>query len=130
MTPMAPAETVKGLVEQVNDRGVKLGGKWFNFSKYAQITAPTRGQAVLMTVRGDFIAGIAPAAGANGAEDAGTRSKPSGYRGPMTPERERTITRLSLLSSAAAFFAQRPEATDVDVLDAAQRWERWAASLE
>jgi len=129
MTQMAPAETVKGLVEQVNDRGVKLGGKWFNFSKYAQVAPPTRGQTVLLTVKGDFIAGIAPLA-----PDATTAARNggngNGYRGPMTPERERAITRLSLLSSAAAFFADRPEATDVDVLDAAQRWERWAASTE
>jgi len=149
-----PAETIRGAVEQVNERGVKLGGRWFNFSKYAAVTPPARGQAVILTVKGDFISAVTVSSappGATSATDGHTdtaddpfaglehaappangharsgKANGGSYGRALTPERERTITRLSLISSAASFFAGRADATEVDVLDAAMRWEVWAS---
>jgi len=53
------SETISGQVEATNDKGIKLGGGWFNYSQYAHVPRPLRGQAVQLQVKGRFIKPLA-----------------------------------------------------------------------
>ena len=50
-------EQIRGTVEQANEKGVKVGGRWFNFSQYSKTTVrPAEGDEVELEVaRGTFI---------------------------------------------------------------------------
>jgi hypothetical protein len=51
---------LSGVVESVNDKGVKVGGEWRNFSKYAENLPDFRqGQQVTLLMDGDFVMGVA-----------------------------------------------------------------------
>ena len=45
-------KTVKGIVETVNDKGINIGGNWFNFSQYDPVDTPQEGNAVEIKVDG------------------------------------------------------------------------------
>jgi hypothetical protein len=46
-------------VEATNERGIKLAGRWFNFSQYHQVPRPEVGQLVRVTLqKGRFISGL------------------------------------------------------------------------
>lgn len=45
-------KTVKGIVESVNDKGINVGGNWFNFSHYDPVDTPAEGDAVEIQVDG------------------------------------------------------------------------------
>jgi hypothetical protein len=44
---------VRGTVEAVNERGVKLAGAWLNFSKFADVARPDVGDEVEVVVKDD-----------------------------------------------------------------------------
>jgi hypothetical protein len=47
---------VQGVVEQANDRGIKVGGLWFNYSQFQEVPHPEVGDTVTMeVVRDRFI---------------------------------------------------------------------------
>jgi len=50
-------EQIRGTVEQANEKGLKIGGRWFNFSQYSKSTLrPVEGDEVELEVaRGKFI---------------------------------------------------------------------------
>jgi hypothetical protein len=71
---------LSGVVESVNDKGVKLGGEWRNFSKYAENLPDFRqGQQVTLLMDGDFVMGVAGGLAA--------QSEAGGYRGGDTAPR-------------------------------------------
>jgi len=101
---------VEGIVEAVNDNGLKLDGDWVNVSKYKPVALPDVGAHVKLDV------------------------DPRGYiqkvevldSAPTTStDRGRTITRLSVLKSAAQYAAYRPMIKSDDVLTIAERWLAW-----
>jgi hypothetical protein len=68
-------ETVRGRVEQTNEKGLKVDGRWFNFSQYSRSSVrPNEGDEVELEIaRGKFIndarvlgAGAGGASGASG----------------------------------------------------------------
>jgi hypothetical protein len=141
-------ETVRGRVEQTNEKGLKVDGRWFNWSQYSRVTTrPQEGDDVELEIaRGKFIndAQILDSGGqgtlelddedpvADGAPaprtgTVGVRSGPTG-RGapPATPNADRNteIRRLALIKAAADYAAARDLAPD-EVVTLAARWEEW-----
>jgi hypothetical protein len=71
---------LSGVVESVNDKGVRVGGEWRNFSKYAEGLPDFRqGQQVTLLMDGDFVMGVAAGLAA--------QSEASGYRSGDTAPR-------------------------------------------
>ncbi|HVG98070.1 MAG TPA: hypothetical protein VNK05_14275 [Chloroflexota bacterium] len=48
-----PSEMLRGVVEATNDRGIKLSGRWLNYSQFRQVTRPQVGQEVEVEVERD-----------------------------------------------------------------------------
>jgi len=50
-------EEVKGIVEKINPKGVRIDGRWYNYSKYMEEDAPklNEGDEVKVDVNGDWI---------------------------------------------------------------------------
>jgi hypothetical protein len=46
----AIVDQVEGLVEAVNDRGIKLGGEWRNLSKFHPLELPGQGARVRLSL--------------------------------------------------------------------------------
>jgi hypothetical protein len=47
------SEMLRGVVEATNDRGIKLSGRWLNYSQFRQVTRPQVGQEVEVEVERD-----------------------------------------------------------------------------
>ena len=47
---MKPKSTERGEVEAVNDKGVRIAGQWWNFSRYHAVPHPYRDEPVELTV--------------------------------------------------------------------------------
>lgn len=47
-----PTQTIRGTVEQVNDKGVKIAGEWYNYSQFKTFDIPSVGDAVELKVGG------------------------------------------------------------------------------
>ena len=104
-----------GLVESVNEKGVKIAGEWLNFSKWAtDVTLPERGQVVALSLdKAGFVRSIAPAA-----------ATPDAQHGPSVG-RETLIIRQTCVKASAEFCASRPELRTTDLLALAERMEAW-----
>jgi hypothetical protein len=115
-------EHVDGVIGSSNERGVKLVGEdgYRNFSKYVEtpIAPPSRGQSVRLGLdQSGFVREL---------ELLGAAAAPI----PAAPAaRDRTITRLSVLKSAANFLGlmgqNREEVKSDHVLVLADKWLRW-----
>ena len=120
------AEYVEGLVEDVNERGLRLGGEsaWRNFSRWAgAIAAPSKGQRVRLALDDSgFVRSVKVL-------DHRTGSGPS-----PSAARERGIVRQACLKAAASFCAGKAVAgVDVkstDVLKIAEAFEEWVLAPE
>ena len=110
-------ERVAGVVEAVNERGVRIAGTWHNFSRFADVPRPMKGARVELQVKGGSIQSLEVVDGATGADSARATASDG--------SRERTIARLAILKSAAAYCAARPDAKASDVLKVATAWEAW-----
>jgi hypothetical protein len=108
-------DQVEGLVETVNDRGIKVGGEWRNVSRFHPVDLPDRGARVRLELDGKgFIKSpqvLDQAPSAN------------------SSNRDSTITRLSVLKTAANFLgamAQVHEEVRSDhVVVLADKWLAW-----
>jgi hypothetical protein len=111
------ADVVEGLVESTNERGILVAGEWRNVSKFHPVDLPDRGTRVRLEldnkgfIRTLQVLDQAPAVGSTSATH------------------DRTITRLSVLKSAATFLgamAQVHEEVKSDhVLVLADKWLAW-----
>jgi hypothetical protein len=141
-------ETVRGRVEQTNDKGLKVDGRWFNWSQYSRAsTRPHEGDDVELEIaRGKFIndarilgsGGQGPlelddedpsadGAPAPRASASGARPGAAGGAAPTaTPNADRNteIRRLALIKAAADYAATRSLDAD-EVVTLAARWEEW-----
>ena len=108
-------QRVASPVEATNPKGIKVGGRWLNWSQYGPpLPRPERGRRVGVTVDGKgFIKALELV---DGAADA-----------PQCPTagRETAITRLAVLKAAAEFAAGPADIKSGDVLAIAERWEAW-----
>src|SRR5216684_924456 len=83
-------DQVEGLVEATNDRGIRVAGEWRNVSKFHPVDLPDRGARVRRELDGKgFIKNVQVLDHA-----------PS----TISSDRDSTITRLSVLKSAASFL--------------------------
>lgn len=109
--------SVEGVVEAVNDKGLKIDGDWVNLSRFRPLDLPEQGARVRAEVdpRG-YLCGI-------DVLDSG--KSPAVSRSP----RDETITRLAVLKAAANFLGlmgqSREEVKSDHVLILAERWLEW-----
>jgi len=113
-------EVLDGLVEAVNERGVKVGGDWRNVSKFHPVELPGQGARVRLEldnkgfIRTLQVLDQAPSASSS--------------------NRDITITRLSVLKTAAAFLAQMGQVHEGvksdHVIPLAERWLAWVEQAE
>ncbi len=89
-------DQVEGIIEQVNDRGIRVAGDWRNVSKFHPLDLPGQGARVRLEldnkgfIRTLQVLDQAPATSSSTRDD--------------------TITRLSVLKTAAAFLGHGPGA--------------------
>jgi hypothetical protein len=106
--------TVEGLVEAVNDNGIKLKGEWLNRSQFKPVELPVKGVYVRAQV-----------------DARGYLKSLEAIAAPATASlsRERTITRLAVLKAAASFMGQLGQAREQikadHVIAVADRWLEW-----
>jgi len=110
------ADQVEGVVEQVNERGIKVAGDWRNASKFHPVDLPERGARVRLELDAKgFLRSVQVL-------DAAPSSTPSGSR-------DRTITRLAVLKAASHFLGlmsqAREEVRSDHVLVLADKWLAW-----
>jgi hypothetical protein len=123
-------EWVDATIEAVNDKGLKWGGEWHNFSKWANKDrhVPSKGETVLVGMDGEFVMDVAPA-GEKASGVAG--AVPVAAAALASAERERTITRLAVLKAAVEFLGTRMQAHPEQeikadhVLALATKFESW-----
>src|SRR3954454_9863143 len=95
---------IVGVVEAVNERGIKINGEWKNRSKFAVgCVLPERGETVACTLdKAGFLRNVELVSGAGPAPVAGGSVAPS----PSTTAR--TIPHRAVLKAAPEFGAARP----------------------
>ena len=120
MTQSAPSaagdrpepELVRGVVEAVNEKGIRVAGQWCNYSRYAEVPRPDVGQWVELVVKNRFITGL-KLLGPNGAA-------------PL-PEPGEDAPRRAAARRTAAPLDTAPDSDAVpdDVLTVAIQWLVW-----
>ncbi|MEQ9617735.1 MAG: hypothetical protein RIG61_00995 [Deltaproteobacteria bacterium] len=104
-------KTVKGIVESVNDKGIKIGNNWFNFSHYDPVDNPQEGDAVEIRVDGKNKKWIKELKFIN-AEEA--------MKASITAKDVR-ITRLSLIRSAVEMLKTNGNSVTTEEVESAAR---------
>ena len=109
-------DQVEGVVEQINERGIRVAGEWRNVSKFHPVDLPERGARVAISLDNKgFIRTLQVL-------DAAPSSTSSGSR-------DRTITRLAVLKAASNFLGlmsqAREEVRSDHVLVLADKWLAW-----
>jgi len=109
----AHGETVEGIIEAVNERGIRVGGEWYNVSQFRPVQLPEQGVMVRLEIRPNgFIKTLQVIKAVTD--------------GPVVPSnKDQRITRLAVLKAAAIFGASRPDCKSADVLTLADRWLDW-----
>lgn len=113
---------IEGRVEARNAQGVMVGGTWYNYSKFAQITPPQPGSQVRLQVSGGrWIRGLEVLA-----EPQTEAPQETG-----TPTTDQLQIRLRALALAVALHRPPAGATEAPVfltettLEAATKFEAW-----
>jgi hypothetical protein len=109
---MGPAhlDMIVGTVEAVNERGVRIAGEWYNFSKFSTVDPPAVGNYVRLGVDNKgFIMSVAEH------DDEPVQIGIGSDR----------AVRLAVLEAAAQFAADRDEIKSADVLRIAESWLAW-----
>ena len=107
----AHLDMIVGTVEAVNERGVRIAGEWYNFSRFTPVDPPAVGSYVRLGVDSKgFISTVAD-------QD----EEPEQQLGIGS---DRAV-RLAVLEAAAQFAADRDEIKSADVLRIAESWLAW-----
>ena len=139
-------EQIRGRVEQTNEKGLKVDGRWFNWSQYSRSTVrPDEGDDVELEIaRGKFIndarivgkgepltldddpfaAPAQPPPRAASASPESASAGPTASRSTPNADRNTEIRRLALIKAAADYAASRGLDAE-DVVPLAARWEEW-----
>jgi hypothetical protein len=111
-------DQVEGLVEAVNERGIRVAGDWRNVSKFHPLELPGQGARVRLELDNKGFIRTLQVLDQAPSPSSSTAST-----------RDRTITRLSVLKTAAAFLAQmgqvREGVKSEHVIPLAERWLQW-----
>jgi hypothetical protein len=122
-------ETQIGLVEAVNPQGIKVAGRWWNFSRYHEVPRPEQGQQVALEAKSGFIQRLTIRVQAEPVEQVERLEEEEELAIPVeegpAPLDELRTTRLTVLRAAASFLALRPDVTTTDVLKVADCWLAW-----
>jgi hypothetical protein len=141
----------QGTVEAVNDRGVKIGGAWWNFSKFSEVAPPQVGQEVQLLIRGDRWVQACKVLGADGQvvshdeynssrpfdgpqdDDPGTWGygtppKASARPAPAPPAPKGRATLRAAALAAASHFHSTGDGKEDDVYATAYRFLAWIES--
>jgi hypothetical protein len=110
------AITVEGIVEAVNERGVRVQGDWYNVSHFRPVQLPEQGVLVRLEVRPNGFIKSLQVLKANYEEIRNL---------PAQASRDDRISRLAVLKAAAYFGASRPDMRSADVLKVAASWLAW-----
>jgi hypothetical protein len=115
------SEIVEGRVVGENAKGIRLDGTemWLNYSRFAAVPHPVRGQTVRVEVGSDgFIRRLAVL-------DSAEVPAPASNSAPAAAPDHMTV-RMAVLESASRFAASRgEEIKSGDVLRIADRWLSW-----
>jgi hypothetical protein len=104
---------LQGVVEARNDHGVKVAGEWTTVSRFHAVELPDVGAHVRLRI--DAKGYI---------RDLDVLEPTTSMPSPRA-SRDETITRLSVLKTAAVFAATRSDIKSADVLTIADRWLAW-----
>jgi hypothetical protein len=107
-------KTVEGVVEAINERGIKVSGGWANVSKFRPVELPDVGAHVRLEVDGRGYIQTIEVLAANREEIL-----------DLPPAADHTTTRLAVLKAAAHFAATRTDIKSADVLRIADAWLAW-----
>jgi len=106
---------IEGTVEARNERGIRVGGDWFNVSQFRPVALPDVGQFVRLKVQPkgyiNSLEVIQPTAAVAAPND--------------RVARETRISRMAVLKAAANFAATRQDIKSSDVLRIADAWVAW-----
>ena len=114
MNGRVPTEDVEGIVESVNQTGLKIGGAWVNVSRFHPVELPDAGAHVRLKIdsKGYIVdlENLSPVA-------------------QILSNKDERITRLAVLKAAAEFVGlwgqSREEVKSEHVLVIADKWLRW-----
>lgn len=121
-------ERVEGVVDRTNERGFTLRGRegWLNVSKYAQdVIVPAKGTSVSVGLdNAGFVREVQPRRGAVGEPD--PLPWQDAPNGTVTVDKDRRISRLAVLNTAAAALASGGrEVNPGELLGLAELLEDW-----
>src|ERR1700740_1652954 len=86
---------VRGVIESVNDKGIKIDGEWYNFSKFNRVEIPNVGDEVEIEVKGEWIKSLRNTTSAGQQREGKNQSVDNSTR----------VTRLALLNTATSILA-------------------------
>jgi hypothetical protein len=104
---------VEGLVEAVNERGIRVHGEWYNVSNFRPVALPEQGVLVRLEVR------------PNGFIKSVQVIKDVAETPAVSSDKDERIARLAVLKAAAMFAAERSDIKSADVLKIADAWLKW-----
>ena len=116
-------ETQIGVVEAVNPQGIRVAGRWWNFSRYHDVPRPEVGQQVALEAKSGFIQKLTIRVQEKPTERQDEEVVPSSSENGSVDDLR--STRLAVLRAAASFLALRPDVTTTEVLTVADRWMGW-----
>ena len=134
-------QTIRGEVEAVNEKGVRIGGAWYNFSRYHSVPSPYRDELVEPTVpEGEpWIERLVVLEDSKGCTvlhqpeaDPAPDLPRGGPQQPLQPRgcRDRLIVRQTALKCAVTLAAGKPDVSSADVLKVAERFAAWVLAEE
>jgi len=94
---------VRGIIEAVNDKGVKIDGEWYNFSQYDRVEIPNEGEEVEIEVRGKWIKSLTF-----------TGERRVQKKENQFIDKDTRITRLALLNTATSILTTYGKPVEVD----------------
>lgn len=94
---------VRGIVESVNEKGIKIDGEWYNFSQYDRVEIPNEGEEAEIEVRGKWIKSLTF-----------TAERRAQKKENQFIDKDTRITRLALLNTATSILSTNGKPIEVD----------------
>jgi hypothetical protein len=111
---------VEGVVEAINERGIRIDGEWLNVSKFKPVAMPGVGELVRIKVQ--------PKGFINSLEVVKALDGPAEHTTAGVARDER-IARLAVLKAAANFLGEmshtHPDVRSEHVIVLADKWLKW-----
>ncbi len=95
---------VREIVETVNDKGIKIDGEWYNFSKFNRVDIPNEGDEVEIEVKGEWIKSLRNLTGIG--------QQTVGKNQPI--DSNTRVTRLALLNTATSILSTHGKPVEVE----------------